>query len=145
MAEIPTWVCVVAAVLIRSDGRILMHRRPLEKQHGSLWEFPGGKVEHHESPPQALARELAEELGIEVFPSDLSPVGFAQSDPEMRGRPIVILLYTSTRWDGEPDALEAGAELGWFDRSEIPGLEKPPLDHVLFRDFLATSGPARGP
>ncbi|MEO1019891.1 MAG: NUDIX domain-containing protein, partial [Pseudomonadota bacterium] len=60
------WTPVVAGALRGKDGRWLMHRRPLGKHHGGLWEFPGGKVEPHEIPVKSLARELNEELGIEV-------------------------------------------------------------------------------
>jgi len=129
---------------MRSDGRILMHRRPLEKHHGGLWEFPGGKVEPGEFPAHALARELAEELGIVLDPAELSPVRFAQSDRATGDRPIVILLYSATRWDGEPRALEAGAVIDWFDEQGLALLNKPPLDEVLFRDFFGRqSDPAR--
>ncbi|HAW37242.1 MAG TPA: DNA mismatch repair protein MutT, partial [Erythrobacter sp.] len=40
----PTWTCVVALALRDGKGRWLMHRRPADKHHGGLWEFPGGKV-----------------------------------------------------------------------------------------------------
>src|ERR1035437_8104845 len=56
-------VQVVAAVL-HSEGKILVGQRMPEQSHPLKWEFPGGKVEPGESPEQALARELEEELGI---------------------------------------------------------------------------------
>lgn len=57
---------VVAAVTRREDGRILVAQRPREAMLGGLWEFPGGKCEVGESLPDALRRELQEELAIEV-------------------------------------------------------------------------------
>lgn len=54
---------VVAAVIWR-QGRYLAVGRPRGKSHEGFWEFPGGKVEEGESLKEALARELAEELGI---------------------------------------------------------------------------------
>ena len=57
---------VVAAVLRNAEGSVLIAQRAAGRQHAGLWEFPGGKVEPGESPQQALARELREELGIEL-------------------------------------------------------------------------------
>jgi 8-oxo-dGTP diphosphatase len=57
---------VVAAVIQRNDGAVLLAQRPPGKVYAGYWEFPGGKVEAGESPEHALARELHEELGIAV-------------------------------------------------------------------------------
>ena len=63
-------VRVVAAV-VRRGGRILISRRLAEAERGGLWEFPGGKVEAGEAEPEALRREIREELGCEVVVSGL--------------------------------------------------------------------------
>jgi 8-oxo-dGTP diphosphatase len=138
MENIPTWIPVVALALRAPDGRVLMHRRPLGKAHGGLWEFPGGKVEQGEHPVIALVREIWEELAIGLDPSHLEPVGFAQTplkDDEPR---IVILLYACMAWTGDPDPQEGG-EIGWFDRAEVDALDKPPLDVALARQLFAKS------
>lgn len=58
---------LVAVGLVTDDaGRVLMQRRPERVMLGGLWEFPGGKVEAGETPAEACARELREELGIDV-------------------------------------------------------------------------------
>lgn len=54
----------VVAAIIKTDGKILLAQRDNSSDQAGLWEFPGGKVEANESQPQALARELLEELGI---------------------------------------------------------------------------------
>ena len=59
-------VDVAVAVLLRHDGCFLLGRRAPDTVFGGYWEFPGGKCESGEAPRQALARELAEELGIRV-------------------------------------------------------------------------------
>ena len=59
-------VDVAAGVLIRPDGRFLLASRPAGKPYASYWEFPGGKVEPGERVATALARELHEELGIDI-------------------------------------------------------------------------------
>ncbi|MFM2372825.1 MAG: hypothetical protein RIS85_2547 [Pseudomonadota bacterium] len=119
---------VVSAALI-SDGQVLMQCRPPDKEHGNLWEFPGGKVEPGERPEQALARELDEELGIVAQAADFAPVSFA-SGMTAKGRPIVLLLYACTQWQGEPEARE-GATIAWADSSRLFGLPMPPLDVPL--------------
>jgi 8-oxo-dGTP diphosphatase len=57
---------VAAAVIERPDGTFLLAQRPPGKVYAGYWEFPGGKVEPGEAAEQALARELHEELGIDV-------------------------------------------------------------------------------
>jgi len=54
---------IVLGIVLR-DGRVLVARRPTGVHLGGLWEFPGGRLEAGESPRQALARELQEEVGI---------------------------------------------------------------------------------
>lgn len=140
MENIPTWTPVVAAAFCRNDGFWLMHRRPQNKQHGGLWEFPGGKVEPNETPEIALVREVKEELGIDILARDCKPAGFAQSSAQSDHRQIVILLYTVTIWSGIVQPLEGG-EVAWFRPEEIEHLSKPPLDISLARQlFAAVSG-----
>ena len=63
----------VVAAIIERDGKILLAQRPLHADQSGMWEFAGGKVESGESQPEALFRELREELGIEavVGPADI--------------------------------------------------------------------------
>jgi len=138
------WITVVALALHRADGRWLMHRRPPEKHHGGLWEFPGGKVEPDELPDAALEREIREELGIAIDRGRLRPAGFAQSAPQDGAPGIVILLYRTGHWIGEPRALEGG-EVAWLTPGEIAPLLKPPLDVALCRALFGGSSekPAR--
>ncbi|HOF18228.1 MAG TPA: A/G-specific adenine glycosylase [Phycisphaerae bacterium] len=56
----------VVCAIVRRRGRILLGRRREEGLLGGLWEFPGGKVEPGESLPQALAREVREEVGLDI-------------------------------------------------------------------------------
>jgi 8-oxo-dGTP diphosphatase len=57
---------VAAAVIQRPDGAFLLAQRPAGKVYAGYWEFPGGKIEAGEPPAAALARELHEELGIDI-------------------------------------------------------------------------------
>lgn len=56
----------VVAAIIERDGKILLAQRPQHTDQSGMWEFAGGKVESGENQPEALIRELREELGIEA-------------------------------------------------------------------------------
>jgi len=130
MQEKPTPLLVVAAALRDARGQVCLQQRPAEKQHGGLWEFPGGKVEPGESPEEALCRELREELGVGIDPAHLVPCGFA-ADAH-----VVILLFACRRWRGAARALEGGA-VGWFVPGDLATQSMPPLDYPLARQVAA--------
>ena len=132
MTRNPTVILVVAVALVGRDGRVLMQRRRLGAAHGGLWEFPGGKVEPGETPEAAAAREIAEELGVELPAAALEPVGFATdpAQPPQPRQPHLILLYACRSWQGAPRCLD-GEEIGWFAPKALAGLAMPPLDYPL--------------
>ena len=108
---------VAAAVILRADGAFLLARRPPGKVYAGWWEFPGGKVEAGEPAAEALARELHEELGIDVrraWPW-LTRV-FTYPHATVR-----LNFFRVTQWDGEPRGRE-GQDLAW-QRLDEPLLE----------------------
>ena len=119
---------VVAAALTNQAGDILLQLRPEGRSMSGLWEFPGGKVEAHESPESALVRELKEELGVVVDLTDLTPFAFA-SEP-LGDVHLLLMLYMCQRWHGEPKALES-PELRWVLPDDMNELPMPPADVPL--------------
>lgn len=99
---------VAVAVLIRSDGAVLLARRPAGKAYAGYWEFPGGKIEPREPSAEALRREIREELGVEIEHAYawITRV-FAYPHALVR-----LHFYRVYRWRGEPRALEHDA-LAW--------------------------------
>ncbi len=79
---------VTAAILIRND-RIFIGQRKAGKQMADLWEFPGGKLEHGETPQECLAREMKEEFGVEVAVGEF----FGESVYEYEHGAIRLLAY----------------------------------------------------
>lgn len=116
---------VVALAMRRSDGCYLLQKRPENASMAGLWEFPGGKVETGETPEEALIREIFEELGITVTPDDCQPLTFA-SEP-LGSKHLVLLLYHTQHWRGEPEALHAD-ELRWVLPQNMRNLPMPPAD-----------------
>ncbi len=128
---------VVAAVLIRDDGRVLVQRRPAGKPLAGLWEFPGGQVEPGETPKAALARELDEELGIAVDPASLEPLTFAS---EVQGAShLLLLLYRCRAWTGAPQARHAEV-IRWAMPADLAELPMPGADRPAVA-LLAASPP----
>jgi 8-oxo-dGTP diphosphatase len=121
---------VVAAALVDAQGRVLMQQRPAGRDHGGLWEFPGGKLEPGEGPVAALVRELHEELAIVVAPDALVPIGFAAREPKDDARSVILLLYGCRNWAGTPVSQE-GATCAWVRPESLAALAMPPLDVPL--------------
>ena len=59
----------VVAAILENEGKILLAQRPEHADQPGMWAFAGGKVEAGETQPEALIRELREELGIEAVPA----------------------------------------------------------------------------
>ena len=106
-------VPVAAAVLLRADGAVLLADRPTGKPYAGYWEFPGGKIEPGESAEHALARELAEELHIEVVES-MPWLVFEFDYPHAYVRLHFRRVY---EWRGKPAPLE-GQRLIFYRTAE---------------------------
>ncbi len=113
------WIPVSAGLLIK-DGMILVGQRPENHTLAGLWEFPGGKIELGESPEQALARELNEELGIEAEVGELK-IACTHSYSDVG---IIILFYEILFWKGEPKT-KHHLNLKWVTPSELPTMKIP--------------------
>ena len=119
---------VVAAVIERSDRRLLIGQRRRGDTSSLKWEFPGGKVERGETPEAALARELKEELGASLSkcvligrvlhkyaetPEQLEILFFAAaiSESELTPRPFEKVEWVLPKELGNYDFLAANAQL----------------------------------
>jgi 8-oxo-dGTP diphosphatase len=107
---------VVAAALYDGDGRVLIAQRPAGKHMAGRWEFPGGKVSAGESEGCALARELHEELGIEV----LTAHPFMRLTHAYADRDVELSLWLVDRYAGEPRPLD-GQALRWVAPAHLSG------------------------
>lgn len=62
---------LVAAAVVHLNGKILITRRAPGEKLAGMWEFPGGKLEHEETPQECITRELREELGVESVAGEI--------------------------------------------------------------------------
>lgn len=121
-------VLVVAVALVDGDGRVLLAQRPPGKSMAGMWEFPGGKVDAHETPEAALIRELKEELDIDVTAACLAPLTFASHSYEKFH--LLMPLFVCRRWQGTLRGRE-GQELAWVRPTRMKEYPMPPADEPL--------------
>lgn len=130
---------VVAAWLERADGSVLLAQRQIGKSYAACYEFPGGKVQSGETEPAAMARELAEELGLSVQVHE----ALGQTTEDQRafegGKMVQLTLYRVSAPEANlqrlgPVGLE-GQALRFCPPGRIQRLDLPPLDRPLVRDL----------
>lgn len=114
----------VAIALLHREGRWFLQRRDLNASHlPGLWEFPGGKVEHGESPEDALTRELQEELSWNPDAlRALEPITHAYADRVVELHPFLA--------EG-PDLPRTSLAWGWFTTTEAMRLPVPEANAPL--------------
>ncbi|MGH7142927.1 MAG: A/G-specific adenine glycosylase [Planctomycetota bacterium] len=117
---------VVAGAIGDRQGRWLIGRRPEGKMLGGLWEFPGGKVQPGETRAQALARELQEEMGIEVeVGAELGYIDHAYTHFTMR-----LHLLEARIVKGRAKALQHTA-IAWVTQAQLDDYALPTSDKRL--------------
>jgi 8-oxo-dGTP diphosphatase len=119
-------VHVVAGVMLDARGRVLLARRTEGRDLAGAWEFPGGKVDPGETPAQALARELEEELGIRVQAAE----PLIAVPQQYRDKRILLDVYRVTRYAGKPRDREQQA-LAWSPHEKLCTYPMPPADRPV--------------
>ena len=123
---------VVAAAVIERDGAFLVTRRQQGVHLEGYWEFPGGKCQPGETHPACLAREIREELAVDVIVG-AEVHAAAHTYTERR----VELHFLRCEMRGEP-APQQGQAMRWVPRHELAALRFPPADEELIRQLTTT-------
>jgi mutator protein MutT len=119
MAEVLPGLNEVACGLLVREGRVLfVHRNPARAWAPNCWDAPGGHIEQGESDLEALARELREELGIELCPADTRLVA------RLKGADFDARVFLVGSWSGEPEnkAPEEHDDIAWLDEDTLARL-----------------------
>lgn len=123
---------VAVGVILGVDGRILLAKRPDHLHMGGRWEFPGGKVEADESIQQAMARELKEELDIDV--KAMEPLIEVRHD--YGDKQVFLDTWCVTEFDGIERGVE-GQQLAWVSASELSGYHFPDANQPIVEALQA--------
>ena len=118
---------VVGAVIV-CDGKVLCAQRGEGKSLAGLWEFPGGKIEAHETAREALHREIEEELLCEVEVAD----EVCTSSYDYDFGTVTLTSFVCHLLNGAPRLTEHQA-IQWLDPSEMSGLDWAPADREAVR------------
>ena len=128
-----TLLIVSAGIIDRDDGYILIARRPPGAWMAGYWEFPGGKLEPGETPEECLAREIREELSIDVEVGAIFHVKI-HAYPDFR---VLLLFYRCRLAGGEPPGLSRGGlEYAWARPEDLPTYNFLPADESVIKRIL---------
>ena len=119
---------IVAAAVVKHEGRILLTRRMAGAHLAGFWEFPGGKVEEGEDPEHAVVRECREECAIEIAVEDILEVTFHRYPT----KDVLLLFYRCRLIAGEVQHLGV-ADHAWVLPTELRAHPLPPPDERLVR------------
>ncbi|UMG91106.1 NUDIX domain-containing protein [Nocardioides sp. TF02-7] len=117
--------------LIDERRVLLVHRRTDERADPGVWDLPGGLVEHGESDVASLARELQEELGVQIATGTARRL--CRQIVRPAGKPVLLSAWLVGDWHGAPENLapEEHDGLAWFSLEELP-----PPPHIIVRAAL---------
>jgi 8-oxo-dGTP diphosphatase len=112
------------AAVISKDDKFLVCRRASHKSLAGFWEFPGGKVESGESDPEALKREIQEELGVEIQVLEF----ICKSEISAGTQKIEMYSYSGVLVSNEPSSSSDHDAFRWVSPHELADLLFPELD-----------------
>jgi len=116
----------VAVGVIYRQQQFFITKRSSTAHQGDKWEFPGGKVEVNETVAQALARELKEEINIEVLACQpLVTISHDYGDKK-----VLLEVFIVDQFNGEPNAQE-GQLQQWCNLSELTLLDFPKANQEI--------------
>ena len=132
-------VHVAVGVILDDLGRVLISRRAEDAHQGGLWEFPGGKVEAGESLAVALARELREELDIDIAPGE----PLLEIHHDYGDKAVLLDVHVIRAFSGQPRGLE-NQPLAWVHPDSLWDYAFPAANVPIIEAVQALSADKRG-
>lgn len=126
---------VVAAAIIRREGRILVARRAVGQSLAGMWEFPGGKLEPTETPQTCIVRELREELGVEATAGEV----VAESVFEYPGG-VIRLIGVEVELETCDFRLTVHDAFEWFEPAQLLTIALAPADVPIAEELIRRHG-----
>ncbi|MBU2870209.1 8-oxo-dGTP diphosphatase MutT [Colwellia sp. E2M01] len=128
---------------INAEGlpHYFLTKRLADVHQGGKWEFPGGKVEIDETVAQALARELKEEVAIDVLscqPLIKIEHTYLAKNKDKDDKHVCLDVYLVDNFLGEPSAQEGQGE-GWFTLAQFDSLEFPEANKAIIEKLRLQS------
>ena len=125
---------VVAGLIVRREREeVLICQRTRHQPFPLKWEFPGGKIEPNEQPPEALYRELEEELGILA---EIGPKVATVRHNYGNGAAVELHFYLVERFKGEIEN-RIFRDVRWVPRTDLPDYDFLEADVALVNDIAS--------
>lgn len=122
---------VVAAIITNSEGKILIAQRNLKKSQGGLWEFPGGKIELDETPEEAIAREIKEELNMDIKCDNY----FDEKIYKYPDKTIKLIALNCSMISDKYEVLEH-EQIAWIKKEEFANYDFAPADIYFVKKII---------
>jgi 8-oxo-dGTP diphosphatase len=129
---------VVAGLIVNGD-RVLITQRRADQALGLQWELPGGKLEHGESPTEALVRELREEIGVTVDVGRIWDLLFHRYEDF----DLLMPVYKCAVRAGETPSCVEVADMAWCEPEQLRNYDILPADRPLVERLIDEGVPSR--
>jgi 8-oxo-dGTP diphosphatase len=129
-------VGVIISTNERKKTEYFLTKRLDDAHQGGKWEFPGGKVEKNESVAQALARELQEEIAIDILTCQpLITITHTYNEKNGTDKKVCLEVFIIDNYTGEPSAQE-GQGQGWFSLEDLQTLDFPEANKAIIAELV---------
>jgi 8-oxo-dGTP diphosphatase len=137
-AKIPLMPEIVTAALVREGQVLLVHRSPNKHAYPNVWGLAGGHIDAGETELAALAREVHEELGVQIATG--SAIHLCRLDIGRAEESVRLSAWIVSEWEGTPTnaAPDEHDEIRWFQPEKLPPLAHEPVRTALMEAMRGT-------